>query len=268
MLADFHLHSDFSGDCHVPMKHMIEEAIHKGIQRLCFTDHHDMDYPTGVLPIDFTLNIDAYVQQIEIYQHLYRDKIELLMGIELGVQPHLHPQLSQIVAAYPFDFVLASSHLAKGLDPYAPDFFQHYTQYDGYLAYFEDTLQNIQNYNDYDIYGHLDYIIRYGNFSHKHICYADFQDILDLILKGIIDQGKGIELNTSGFRHNLMAPHPSIEILTRYYELGGEIITLGSDSHTPQTLMFQFDLGKEILKKIGFSHFTTFVQRKPYFHLI
>ena len=48
--------------------------------------------------------------------------------------------------------------------------------------------------------------------------------------------GKGIELNTGGFKYGLGHPNPCEDIIKRYKELGGEIITLGSDAHKCESL--------------------------------
>jgi histidinol-phosphatase (PHP family) len=264
MLSDYHLHSDFSGDCKVPMEEMIQAAIKLNIDRLCFTEHHDLDFPHP--KIDFTLDIDKYFEVLKGYQRHYKDNIQILAGIELGMQEHLYPALSNIVSKYPFDFVLASNHLANGLDVYDKIYFENRSQYKGYLEYFEDILKNVTNYTDYDSYGHLDYVIRYGEFPEKKLAYQDFKDVLDAILRQIIQNGKGIEINTSGYRYNLGEPHPSENILRHYKELGGEIITIGSDAHLPKHLMNNFDKGKDLLRKVGFTNFTTFVARKAEFH--
>ena len=264
MLADYHLHSDFSGDCNVPMKQMIEAAIEKKIDILCFTEHHDLDFPD--MGIDFILDIPSYQDKLMEYKEIYADKIQILFGIELGIQRHLFYKLKEIVHTYPFDFILASNHLANGEDPFNPTYFEKRSQRQGYYEYFKDMLYNVSNYSDYSVYSHLDYVIRYGPFEDKHIHYSDFQDLLDSILKTIIANGKGIEVNTSGLRYGLKQTHPSLEIITRYRELGGEIITIGSDAHTPKDLARHFKEANALLKKAGFSYFTTFVNRKPYFH--
>lgn len=264
MLSDYHLHSDFSGDCQVPMEEMIQSAIDKGLKRLCFTEHHDLDFPHPT--IDFTLDIDSYFKSLLEYKEQYKEQIQILAGIELGMQEHLYPTLTNIVNKYPFDFVLASNHLANGIDVYDKIYFQERSQYKGYLEYFEDMLRNVTNYTDFDSYGHLDYVIRYGDFANKKLAYQDFKEVLDEILKKIITNGKGIEANTSGYRYNLSEPHPSRSILSHYKELGGEIITIGSDAHHPKHLIHRFREVKTLLKEVGFSHFTTFVDRKAEFH--
>lgn len=264
MLSDYHLHSHFSGDCKVPMVEMIEKAISLNIEKLCFTDHHDLDFPE--CGIDFTLDIENYIKTLSEMKIKYKEKIQLLTGIELGLQPHLHSQLSAIVSKYDFDFVLASNHLSKGSDVHDKEYYITRTQHQGYFDYFEDILENITNYSDFDVYGHLDYVIRYGQFENKTLIYNDFKDILDEILRTLISKGKGIELNTSGYQYNLGNPHPNREIIQHYRDLGGEIITLGSDAHMPGNLISNFDLAKELLQSVGFNYFTTFEQRKAEFH--
>lgn len=267
MLADYHLHSHYSGDCQVPMDQVIEAAIDLKIERLCFTEHHDLDYYPHS-SIDFTLDIESYLKGFAQNKAKYGDRIQLLCGIELGMQPHLHGILDDLVQQYAFDFVLASNHLANRIDVYEKIYFETRSQYKGYLDYLEDIYSNVRGYRNYDVYAHLDYVIRYGDFENKKMLYKDFTDVLDAILKQIIYDGKGIEVNTSGYRYNLGEPHPSREILTHYKSLGGEIITIGSDAHQTKHLMNHFDDAKALLKDIGFTHFTTFVNRKPEFHLL
>ena len=118
---------------------------------------------------------------------------------------------------------------------------------------------------DFDVYGHLDYIVRYGPNKNKYYTYETYADVLDEILRTLIQRGKGIELNTAGFKYGLGHAHPILPVLKRYKELGGEIITLGSDGHAPEQIAWDFDKVPELLKEAGFTHFTTFQERKPIF---
>lgn len=264
MLADYHLHSNFSGDCQVPMKDMIEGAIQNGVNRLCFTEHHDLDFPHPTL--NFELDIPRYLETIRGYQEDYKHQIQILIGIELGMQIHLHEKLNTLVSSADYDFVLASSHLANGIDPYDKIFFEGRSQHKAYLDYFEAILANIKGYNNFDVYGHLDYVIRKGDNDKKAFVYEDFKEILDEILKLLIKKDKGIELNTSGYRYGLNNPHPTTDILKHYHDLGGQILTIGSDAHHPKHLLSHFDTSKDLLKSLGFTQFTTFVKRQPEFH--
>lgn len=263
MRADYHLHSHFSGDCKIPLEEMIQSAIALDMDILCVTDHHDLDFPHPT--INFVCDLPAYYEAHQALKVKYQEDIQLLMGIELGMQPHLHETLQDIVNSYPFDFVLASNHLANGIDPYDKIYFEGRTQYKAYLDYFEDMLINVTGYSDFDVYSHLDYVIRYGDFPEKGFLYEDFKDVLDAILKTLIAKGKGIELNTSGYRYNLGQPHPSFDIIKHYKDLGGEIITIGSDAHHPKHLMSHFDDAKELLQRAGFKHYTIFRKRAPEF---
>ena len=95
--------------------------------------------------------------------------------------------------------------------------------------------------------------------------YHKYSDVIDEILKTLIQKGKGIEINTGGFKYGLGHPNPTEEILFRYHELGGEIITVGSDAHTPEHVGYAFDRVPEILTRAGFRYVTVFQNRQPVF---
>ena len=123
--------------------------------------------------------------------------------------------------------------------------------------------------NEFDVYGHIDYVIRYvikyyDNVINK-INYDEFRDILDEILLVIINKDKGIEINTSGIRYGLNSVHPNIEILKRYKELGGKIITIGSDAHRVEDLASHFDIAIDLLEQSGFEEIAVYHNRKPDF---
>jgi len=260
--ADYHVHSDFSGDGEAPMESMIETALAKGLQELVFTDHVDYDYADPVFEM---IDYDHYVDYFAQLRDKYQGKIKLLLGVEVGFQPHVQAKIEQFVSSYPFDFVILSTHMADGLDFYTGEFFAHKEQKAAYLRYFENVLESIKRFDNYDVYGHLDFIVRYGSFAVKKLAYADFQDIIDEILKNIIQRGHGIELNTSGYRYGLEQMHPQFEILKRYKDLGGEIITVGSDAHREGDLCAHFDEAYAMLKAVGFRQLTVYRERKPGF---
>lgn len=262
ILSDFHVHSSFSPDSKEKMENTIEYAISLGVKNLCFTDHHDIDMP--ILEYNFLLDFDAYSNTFFKLKSKYNNLINLYFGIELGIQPHIYSILSNIVRKYPFDFVLCSQHVVDGIDPYRSGFFDNKSKTEAYYRYFEVLLDNLLNYSDFDVFAHLDYITRYGPYEDKSINYSDLQEILDKILITTIQKEKGIEINTSGFKY-VNNPHPSFEIIKRYKELGGEIITVGSDSHLSKNLLNYFKEAEEILKAAGFKYYTIFKNRKPEF---
>ena len=266
ILTDFHSHTSFSGDCNTPMKNMVDAACKQGMTHLCFTEHYDPDYPVREGEnLDFSLNLLDYRQTFLSLKEQYQNKIQLLWGVELGLQAHLLTDLSTYANGQPFDFIIASSHLCNGGDPYYPDFFEGRNEEDVYSEYFSSILEHVKAFQNYDVYGHLDYIVRYGPTKDALYSYEKYRDIYDDILKTIIENGKGIELNTGGIKYGLKDLHPTTEVLKRYRQLGGEIITVGSDAHTPENLMHHFDRAKTLLEVCGFHYYTIFQNRKPEF---
>lgn len=266
ILTDFHTHSYFSGDCNTPTENMITKAISLGMTHLCFTEHLDLDYPVREgESLNFDLDTPKYREEFLILRDKYQKDIQLLWGVELGLQNHIYPPLHAYVQENPFDFIIASSHLCGSSDPYYPDFFEGRNEEELYGEYFSSILENVKNFSDYDVYGHLDYIVRYGPTKDAQYSYEKYRDIFDPILKTIIDSGKGIELNTGGVKYGLKDLHPCTAVLKRYKELGGEIITIGSDAHTPENLLNHFSRAKSTLEECGFRYYTIFQERKPAF---
>lgn len=261
---DFHNHTSFSGDCDYSMETMIKHAIKHNFKMLCFTDHYDYDYPK-TSDLTFDLDFPSYYNKFMELKEKYSNSIELLFGIEIGLQPHIYNTILDTISKYSFDFIIASSHVVDGLDPYWGEYYQGKSKEQAYSRYLETILYNVNHFDNYNVYGHIDYIIRYGHYKDKKMYYNDYSDIIDAILKKIIDTGHGIELNTSGYRQKFNEPHPNIDIIKRYRELGGEIITIGSDAHYPEHLGYAFDTAYEVLSNCGFKYFTVFKNREPMF---
>jgi histidinol-phosphatase (PHP family) len=271
IIADYHVHSEFSSDSQVPMEQMIERAIQLGLKKLCFTDHMDYDYP-AVGNHNFVFDVNSYTDKLDELKQRYHSQIEILTGIELGLQPHLKERLETLVNSYPFDFIIGSSHVVDHVDPYFPEFWENRTKKEGIYRYFESIIENCKTFQGFNVYGHIDYIIRYVPVPKavngtpvvkEDYNYSDYADILDEVLKMIISLGRGIEVNTAGLKYGIGYPHPKAEVLKRYRELGGELITIGSDAHKPEHLCYDFHLIPDLLKNLGFRYYATFVQGKP-----
>ena len=261
MRADYHVHTSFSFDSDSDPEKMIEAAIRKQLKTICITEHQDIDFAEPGWEIDF----ENYFPNLRELQDKYQDKIEVLIGIEIGLQMHLKEQNESLLAKHPFDFVIGSIHMFDGYDPYYPGYFENKTDEEGYRRAFEITLENIRNTSDFDVLGHLDYIVRYGKRKESDYSYVKYADYLDAILKHLIENGKGLELNTGGWKYGLDFAHPHQDVLKRYREFGGEIITIGSDAHKPEHIAYDFHRVKGYLEMCGFEYYTEFRQRKPYF---
>ena len=259
ILSDFHTHSTFSTDGTDKLVEMANSAVEKGLKTICFTEHNDFDYPGG----EFLLDTEAYRNELFRVREQLSGKIEVLFGVELGLMKHLGERLREYLDGRGFDFVIGSSHLIDGKDPYFPEYFAELGQKNGVLRYFESIVENIGAFSDFDVYGHLDYAVRYS--PEKSYNPVDFREIIDEILRKIVSLGKGIEINTAGLRKGLSHANPHPFILKRYRELGGEIITVGSDAHNTADIAADFDLAESFLKDAGFEFYTVFRQRKPQF---
>ena len=264
--ADFHLHSCFSGDSDAPMGEIIQKAISLGLTHICFTEHYDPDfvYPAGESGT-FELNTDSYLYDLLRFREKYYGQIQIMFGVELGLQPHLRDALEFYTENHDFDFIIGSSHICNRKDPYYPEFFEGRSEDEAHQEYFESILECVKETPYFDVYGHLDYVVRYGPTKNQNYTYQKHADIIDRILRAIVESGKGIELNTSGFRSGLGQPNPCVDILKRYKELGGEIITVGSDAHKPEHVSADFDKACTILKDCGFQYYTIFEKRAPEF---
>ncbi len=266
ILADCHVHSEFSSDSDAPVVKMLEQAVHLGMPYFYLTDHHDIDFPVDAAGgLDFQLDTPAYLSRLSALREQYAGQVEIRTGVELGLMKNIQEKLQAYVREFPFDFIIGSSHLVRGMDPYYPAYFEGRSQKDAYREYFYSIYENIQVFQDYDVYGHLDYVVRYGPTRNADWDFSDYADLFEEILSILIHQGKGIEINTAGLYKGLGYPHPHRDILSMYRRLGGEIITIGSDAHTPEYLGYGFQNAEELLRSCGFSYYTLFKDRKPEF---
>lgn len=262
-ISDQHLHSHFSGDSTEDTRRIIETAISLGMDGICFTEHQDFDY--GYEGLDFTLDYDAYFAELTRLKGEYAGRFDVRIGAETGLEPHLSGRLKEFVQKKPYDFIIGSTHLVHGVDPYYPEYFDGITDREGFLRYFEYALESVKVCTDFDVYGHLDYIVRYAPQKDKNYSYAAFYEPIDAILKTLIANGRGIELNMGGLVRGMKAPNPSAEIIKRYREMGGEIVTVGSDAHKACDIGCFFENAREILTNAGFEYYTVFRNRRPEF---
>lgn len=260
--SDFHMHTNFSNDSNALPESQIQAAISHHLSQICITDHEDYGYPTG----EFHLDIPTYTAKMELLREQYADQVHMEIGIEAGLRPDYVKEISNLLSSYPFDFIIGSSHVVKGKDPYNADFWENRSEKEGISLYLEETLKNIQLFDNFDVYGHIDYIIRYVPSGQRFYSYGDYSDLLDAILIRLIQKGKGIECNTGGFKYGLGHPNPHEDLLKRYLELGGEILTIGSDAHAPEHVGYAFHQVSDLLLSCGFRYYTTFHNRKPQFH--
>ncbi|MCT4583460.1 MAG: histidinol-phosphatase HisJ family protein [Peptostreptococcaceae bacterium] len=266
MFIDYHIHSSFSGDCNTPIEDIIKKAIELNLKEIAITDHIDYDYKN--IKNDFSIDLIKYFKTLNTYKNLYKDKIKIQKGVEIGLFKEVLNKYKKDILDNDFDFIIGSIHSINEMDDlYEGKFFEGKTQKQAYIDYYEHVLEIINMYEDFSVLGHLDIIRRYGGYNHP-LSNMDFKNIIEEILKTLISKNKGIELNTSGYRYNLGDFSPCKNIFKMYKDLNGQIITLGSDSHIPNQLSYEFESSIDYLKSIGFDKLTKFEKLKPVFYKI
>jgi histidinol-phosphatase (PHP family) len=259
MLADYHMHTSFSDDSDYEMEEAVKKSITIGLDEICFTEHVDYGVKT-----DLNCNYENYIKEFKRCKKKYKNQIAIKLGIEFGMQVHTIDSFQRDFDKYDFDFVILSCHQVDDKEFWTQDFQKGKTQQQYNEKYYEEILKVMKNYDDYSVLGHLDMIKRYdkeGEYPFEKV-----KHIISEILMLAIEKGKGIEINTSSFRYGLMELTPSRDILRLYKELGGDIITIGSDTHEEKHIGHKIDYVKGELKKIGFNKFCTFEKMKPIFH--
>ncbi len=259
-MFDFHMHSGVSFDTDSKPIDMARAAAEKGLKEICFTDHYDPHfYPTGKHEL-FTLE-----EYADAYDSLSYPGLTIRRGVELGLTDWDVELTADLLNKRAFDFVIGSVHMADGTDPYFPEYWVGKTLADAFTVYLEQTLKCVRLHSNFDVLGHLTYVCKSPhNTYHLPVCHEDYREICDEIMRELVRRGKGMEINTSGINSpGVYLPEKSF--LQRFRELGGEIVTLGSDAHTPDRVGQHFDGAIDILRDV-FGYVCTFEDRKPIFH--
>jgi histidinol-phosphatase (PHP family) len=261
-MMDYHIHSNYSADSQQSIQAIVDAARKQGLSEIALTDHLDIDYPYD--NITFVFDEIKRRDEIKQLQAKYSD-INIVDGIEVGVTQRSIQDNIDYLMQREFDFVIASVHIVSGIDPYYDAFFEGRTTKQAYIEYLSEISMCLDGFDDYNVIGHIGYASRFcKNEQSKIITYSDYSDIIDEILKKIIAKGKGIEVNTYGIR-TTGDTLPSQTIVKRYKQLGGDIITIGSDAHTTDRVGEHVEQTYAFLKSIGFKYMTRFCKRKPYF---
>ena len=259
-MFDYHMHSRVSFDGHASGLDMALAAKAAGLKEICFTDHIDYDplEQMGVMAFD----TDVYNNE---YNDLEVPGLLIRRGMEFGMTVDNREQFRQDLARRPFDFVLGSIHFVDDLDVYFPPFWEGKTVFQAERRYLETTLDCVKLHDDFDVLAHLTYI---GKARHhidpRSVPYGEHREIVEEILKTLVAKGKGLEINTSGM-DRCGGFLPTEDFVRRFKELGGEIVTIGTDSHdTDRVGQYSFEVC-DMLKDI-FGYVCTFAERKPIFH--
>lgn len=274
MLCDYHVHTNYSDDSTYQMEDVIKDAIAMGMKEICLTDHVDYgikldwDQAENMIERDgkplANVNYPLYFAQIADLKNKYGNQITIKQGLEFGIQTHTIQQYETLYSKYDFDFIILSCHQVEDKEFWTQDFQRGRTQKEYNERYYQEIKNVIEQYKHYSVLGHLDLITRYDQAGVYP--FSKLKPQLEEILKLVIADGKGIEVNTSSHRYGLKDLTPSRDILRLYRDLGGKILTIGSDSHKKEHLGAYIEETKKELKEMGFAYFCTFDKMNPIFH--
>lgn len=261
VLFDNHNHSQFSFDGkRTTVEQSARQAVASGLGGLAFTDHCDFFVPEMKAAQENLVSevFDVVPQQEEVdrMQALLRsegNELKILKGIEVGMHEDCHEQIRKILTDNTFDQIIASVHYLDGIDPFYGGYYEGKTWKEAYGHYLETIWKEMTWLEDFDIMGHFDYVVRYAPYPQASLRYRDFSDLLDEMLRYLIHEGKALEINTKSYQtYNGREVTIDKDVLLRYREMGGEIISLGSDSHDSHRVGHRFEEHALLLKSLGF----------------
>jgi histidinol-phosphatase (PHP family) len=258
LTMDYHLHSRFSGDGQPSIEEICRSALEKGIGRIAITDHHDI----GNAKYEIA-DLEAYGAALRRARALFPE-LDVAFGLEMDYRPETWDQMRGIPKRIGLDFALLSLHFIDGVDPYLPEYFEGRTQRQGYELYMERLARMVASTEGPWVLGHLTYVSKFARFADPQMRYADYPDCLDEVLRLAAGKGYGLEVNASGIKNNA-GLLPGADILRRFRELGGEIVTVGSDAHEAETVGRWVAEAQQAAGEAGFRHLAAFRGLAPQF---
>ncbi len=264
VLFDNHNHSEFSFDGkRTSVERSTLAAADAGLGGVAFTDHCDFFVPAMKAEheqlVPETFDVNAQQAEIDRVQALIDGRIggerkfRILKGIEIGMHEDCHGEIRRTLGENSFDQVIASVHYLDGIDPFYGGYYEDKDWKEAYGHYLETIWKEMTWLKDFDIMGHFDYVVRYAPYSRTSLLYRDFSDILDEMFRYLIQEGKALEINTKSYQeYNGRLVTLDTEVLKRYRELGGEIVSFGSDSHDAHRIGHAIREHALLLKSLGF----------------
>ena len=256
-LYDYHVHSRFSYDCEAEVDDICAHAIAYGAAGLMFTEHTELEDYNGY---DYIVDYQGLTDALKSARQKFPQLI-LGCGTELGLRSRINERCQQEIDRHPWDFVIGSTHFLDDKVVFNGEFSVGRPDEAVYRDFLQKTYQALVIAPRFDVLGHLDLIRRDASIKNKELPWQSFPDELDAILRLLIHRGIGLEINTAALRYGLTSMHPHVSVLKRYRELGGEILTCGSDCH--HAIHTCCDLREAYQKAVdcGFRYISTFEQR-------
>ena len=255
-IHDQHVHSYYSFDSKQPIEEYLNKAIELGLEYFVLTDHCDLNYLDKGQDIFF--DIKKQHQELDELQKKYPN-IKILKGIEIGYKPSELDRINQIIKDNKFDIINLSLHESDGIDYYFKEEFLKLGVRETLNIYFKRQLEAVKNFNDFDVFCHIDYGFKTAYQADNSIKLSDYEDLVSEILKEVIKKDKALEINTK-VQKALPKEH-TIYLLNLYKKAGGKHITISSDAHSLRRFYEGIDEYLPLIKEAGFNHITYFIKR-------
>ncbi|MBQ2823891.1 MAG: histidinol-phosphatase HisJ family protein [Oscillospiraceae bacterium] len=276
-LMDCHTHTQFSVDSEADINEMLEKACATGLAAYAVTDHaecnrwysaeHYADDPTYPY-YNFGDDFENSVSSVTKLKEKYEGRLNLICGTEMGQATHNFEIAEKIISDSRLDFVIGSMHQLPRTEDFAFLDYGAMSEDEIYALaerYFLE-IHKLCQWGKFDVLGHLTYNLRYikGNAG-IDLDITRFDEVIAESLRLLAEKGRGIEINTSGYRQKYGDSFPSLKYVKLFRDLGGEIISVGSDAHTVEDLGKNVKDGAETALAAGFRHLCYFKERKPQF---
>lgn len=246
-MLDYHVHTTQSADCNTPMRVSCEAAIRAGVAEIAFTDHIEHE------PADMSFGFyryDQYLDELEQARGEFGDRLVILAGAEVDFNRGIQDDVECFLAKHAFDFVIGSVHYGESGEIIFPEYFDNRSLDDVFLAYFEEVHAAVET-GWFDSIGHIDLPKRYSPSAAGAYDSARYRDSLTMIFQSMVNRRVSFEINTSGLRQAPRTSMPSAQVVALYSSLGGELVTIGSDSHVPDTIGAGFERTYDMLELCG-----------------
>ncbi|MCR5617467.1 MAG: histidinol-phosphatase HisJ family protein [Clostridiales bacterium] len=260
MLTNTHNHTcHFSPDAHTTIDEFIENAVRLGIKVAAITEHYEYDNPDPDDNIQ-TFDIKEYEKEFRKWKKKCPKELELLMGIEFGYQTHTASDIDRIASTAPFDIVLLSNHLFRGVDVFYSKEVYKLPVKQRHAEYVTKLSEMVENCNNFDVAAHYDYVNKCNKEPGVNMLYQDCPKEFDRFFEALIAKEKALEINTSTSARINQMPDP--EVIKRYLAMGGRLITLSSDSHVKENIGLLIPEMREFLISLGVKEICWFKDRK------
>ena len=254
-VIDCHVHSELSFDSREPMENYVRQRAQRGDKYFITTEHVDLESWAIGGEDDIAPDFDRQQRLVKELNEKY--PVEVLLGVEIGWRKSIHQRNVELALSKPFDMIILSVHEVEYADVSTPQFSYGKTTDQCYDEYLNCIIDAINSFDNFDTFGHVDYVLRYVG----HTDLSKHKEKLTQIFKMLIERGKALEINTKVI-HNPQAVERMKYIVQLYASVGGEKITLGSDAHTADKYKNGFDLVIETLKANNINSVCGYVGRK------